>query len=183
VTARPESLLILGLGNVLCGDDGLGIAALAELDRRYRMPAGVQVMDGGTLGLSLLHYASQPDVLIMVDAVRADGPAGTMVRLTDDDVAPAIESRLSVHQIGVADLLDGMRWTASGPSQIILLGLVPESIELKLGRSPVVNDALPRLIEAIVLEARNLGFELLPRHKNELQPHHDSGFAPRALGL
>ncbi len=180
---RPARLLILGLGNVLCGDDGLGGAAAAELHRRYRLPPGVQVMDGGTLGLSLLHYASQPETLIMVDAIQADGPAGTLVRLCGDDVAPAIQSRLSVHQVGVADLLNGLRWTGTGPAQIILLGLVPETIELELGRSPAVAAALPQLVEAIVLEAAALGFELVPREKDELLPLGDSGFAPRALGL
>lgn len=180
---KPEHLLILGLGNVLCGDDGLGVAAAAQLDRQYRLPDGVQLMDGGTLGLSLLHYVSQPDALIIVDAIQADGPPGTFVRLTGDEVAPAIESRLSVHQVGVADLLDGLRWTASGPSQIVLLGLVPGSIELELGRSPAVARALPRLVEAVVIETARLGFELIPREKDELLPGSDSGFAPRALGL
>ena len=180
---ESPNLLILGLGNVLCSDDGLGVAAAAELNRRYLLPANVALMDGGTLGLSLLHYASEPDILIMVDAVRADGPPGTLVRLSGDAVAPAIESRLSVHQIGVADLLDGMRWTDSAPSQIILLGLVPETIELGLGRSPAVTAALPALVEAVVVEVAECGFNLVPRQTNELLAHDDSGFAPHALGL
>lgn len=176
-------LLILGLGNVLCGDDGLGVAALAMLDRLYEAPPGVSVMDGGTLGLSLLHYVAEAEALIMVDAVRAGVSPGTPVRLTGDRVAPAIESRLSVHQIGVADLLDGLRLTDSTPRRIVLLGLVPETLELGLARSPAVTEALPELVEAVVREAAELGFELVPRHTDALSAGHHPDFAPRALGL
>ena len=181
--AGLESLLILGLGNVLCGDDGLGVAALARLDRLYEMPPTVQMMDGGTLGLSLMHYVSQAEALIMVDAIRADGPPGTPVRLTGDEVAPAIESRLSVHQIGVADLLDGLRLTDSAPREIVLLGLVPETLELGLERSAAVMQALSGLVDAVVREAADMGFELIPRKADAITPDYHSDFAPRALGL
>jgi hydrogenase maturation protease len=140
-------------------------------------------MDGGTLGLSLLHYVAEAEALIMVDAVRAGVSPGTPVRLTGDSVAPAIGSRLSVHQIGVADLLDGLRLTDSTPRRIVLLGLVPETLELGLARSPAVTEALPELVEAVVREAAELGFELVPRHTDALSAGHHPDFAPRALGL
>jgi len=67
-------LLVLGLGNVLCGDDGTGVVAVHLLERRYRVPDGVQVLDGGTLGLSLLPYLEQAQQAILVDAIRAEHP-------------------------------------------------------------------------------------------------------------
>ena len=176
-------LLILGLGNVLCGDDGLGVAALARLDRRYRLPERVEMLDGGTLGLSLLHHVRSADALLLVDAIRSDGPPGTLVRLEGDDVAPAVETRLSVHQIGVADLLDGLRWTDSSPSRIVLVGLVPESLELELGLSPAVERALDTLVEAVAKEVEHLGFELTARDPDEVLQGRESDFVPRALGL
>ena len=180
----PERrLLILGLGNVLCGDDGLGVAALARLDRRYRLPQDVEMMDGGTLGLSLLHHVRAADALLLVDAIRADGPPGTLVRLEGDDVAPAVETRLSVHQIGVADLLDGLRWTDSSPGRIVLVGLVPESLELEIGLSPGVERELDTLVEAVVAEVGLLGFELTARDPDEALQDRDTDFVPRALGL
>ena len=70
----PEGRLpILGLGNVLCGDDGLGVAALARLDRRYRLPEGVEMMDGGTLGLALLHHVRAVDALLLADISHPSG--------------------------------------------------------------------------------------------------------------
>ena len=178
-------LLVLGLGNVLCGDDGLGVAAVARLDRAFRTPEGVELMDGGTLGLALLHYVRRAERLLLVDAIRADRAPGSLVRLTGDEVAPAVASRLSVHQIGVADLLDGLRWTDSGPGEIVLLGLVPETLELGLGRTAEVDRALPRLVEAVVEETARMGFTFEPRADDESIPagDHDAGFAPSALGL
>lgn len=151
-------LLVLGLGNVLLEDDGAGAAAVARLLEQYDVPAGVRVCDGGTLGLSLLPYLEAADAVILVDAVRADGPPGTLVRLDGDDVAPAVATRLSPHQVGVADLLDGARWLGRYPDRVVLLGLVPESMELAVGLSPRVHAALPELVEAVVGEARAMGF-------------------------
>jgi hydrogenase maturation protease len=151
-------LLILGLGNVLLEDDGVGGAAVSRLLDRFAPPAGVRVLDGGTLGLSLLPYLESADAVILVDAVRADGAPGTLVRLDGDDVAPAVATRLSPHQVGVADLLDGARWLGRYPDRVVLLGLVPASMDLSVGLSPLVRASLPELIEQIVEEAASLGF-------------------------
>jgi hydrogenase maturation protease len=162
-TERSTPLLVLGLGNLLCGDDGLGAVAVHLVLRRYEPPPGVFVLDGGTLGLSLLPYLEDAKEAILVDAIRANAPPGTFVRLEGEDVAPAVASRLSVHQVGVVDLLDGARWRDRYPSRLILLGLVPESLALGLERSPLVEAGLGELVEAVVAEARRLGHEFIPR--------------------
>lgn len=151
-------LLVLGLGNVLLEDDGVGAAAVSLLLERYDAPPGVQVLDGGTLGLSLLPYLNAADAVILIDAVRAEGPPGSLVRLEGNEVAPAVATRLSPHQVGVADLLDGARWLGRYPQRIVLLGLVPESMDLVLGLSCTVRHALPALVESVVEEASRLGF-------------------------
>jgi hydrogenase maturation protease len=164
---KPVPLLILGLGNVLCGDDGLGAVAVHLLERRYRAPEGVEVLDGGTLGLSLLPHLEQAREAILVDAIRADAPPGSLVRLEGDGVAPAVAARLSVHQVGVADLLEAARWRDRYPSRLILLGLVPESLELGVVRTARVEAALPGLVERIVAEAESLGHAFIPRTHDE----------------
>ena len=160
---RSVPLLVLGLGNVLCGDDGLGVVAVHLLQRRYQAPDGVSVLDGGTLGLSLLPHLEEARQVILVDAIRADGPPGSLVRLEGDDVAPAVAARLSVHQVGVVDLLDGAHWRERYPSRLVLLGLVPQTLELGLSRSAPVEAALPRLVDQIVAEARGLGHAFAPK--------------------
>jgi hydrogenase maturation protease len=159
-------LLVLGLGNLLCGDDGLGAVAVHLLLRRFAPPPGVFVLDGGTLGLSLLPYLEDAEEAILVDAIRADAPPGTLVRLEGEDVAPAVASRLSVHQVGVVDLLDGARWRGRYPSRLILLGLVPQSLALGLERSPAVEAGMGDLVEAVVAEALRLGHPFVPRARD-----------------
>jgi hydrogenase maturation protease len=180
---RPIPLLVLGLGNVLCGDDGLGPAAVSALVRAFDVPDGVTVLDGGTLGLSLLPWIEDARHVLLVDAVRADQPAGTFVRLEGDEVAPAVRERLSVHQIGVADLLDGARWRGRYPSGLVLLGLVPAVVELGLGRSAAVEAGLPALIERIVAEARALGYALVPKVADATDISRSPADVGRALGL
>jgi hydrogenase maturation protease len=168
VSDGQAQLLVLGLGNVLCGDDGLGVAAVQELERRYEIPEGVRVLDGGTLGLSLLSWFDAAQDVILVDAIQADGPVGSFVRLEGAEVAPAVRSRLSVHQIGVADLLDALRLTDRTPRTMILLGLVPGTLELGLERTAQVEAALPLLVDETVTEVRRLGFELRRRRHDEI---------------
>jgi hydrogenase maturation protease len=160
-------LLVLGLGNVLLEDDGVGAAAVALLAERYTVPDGVLVLDGGTLGLSLLPYLESADALILVDAIRADAQPGSLVRLTGDDVAPAVATRLSPHQVGVADLLDGARWLERYPRRVVLVGLVPESMELAVGLSANVKPALPALVERVVDEAGEWGFAFRRKSADE----------------
>jgi hydrogenase maturation protease len=158
VAETCADVLVLGLGNVLLGDDGLGAAAIARLERDYRIPSGVRVEDGGTLGLALLDLLTSAKHVILVDAVRTDSPAGTLVRLTGADVIDAVRDRLSPHQVGVADLLDAARLIGRYPASVTLLGLVPDTIDLAVVRSAAVEGALETLVAAIVCEVQRLGY-------------------------
>ena len=177
------SLLILGLGSVLLEDDGVGAAAVRVLLDRYVPSDDVQVFDGGTLGLSLLPYVDAADALILVDAVAADAAPGTCVRLDGNDVAPAVATRLSPHQIGVADLLDAARWLDRAPRRLTLLGIVPDSMGLAVGLTPRVHDALLDLVELIVVTAREFGFPFRPRLAHEMAADSSTADVARLAGM
>jgi len=166
-------LLILGLGNLLCSDDGVGVVATQMIAETRNVPEGVQVLDGGTLGLALLPYFEDAEQAILVDAIETDAPPGTLVRLEGDEVGPAVASRLSVHQVGVADLIEAARWRDRIPPTLVLLGIVPATTELRVDLSPAVQAALPALLDSICGEAARLGFPLPPKPRHELS-HVDS---------
>jgi hydrogenase maturation protease len=168
------AVLVLGLGNVLLGDDGLGAAAVARLERDYRTPPGVRIEDGGTLGLSLLGLIADSHRVILVDAVRADAPPGTLVRLDGADVGDAVWDRLSPHQVGVADLLEAARLIDCYPSAVTLLGLVPDVIDLAVVRSSAVDNGLDELVAAIVDEVQSLGYSMVrePEAADRRRPGH-----------
>jgi len=166
------ALTILGLGNVLCQDDGLGVRAVAQLLRRFVITADpheppreapdVRVLDGGTLGLSLLPVLQTTRVALLVDAIDDGSPPGTLVRLVGHEVVARAALRLSVHQIGVADLLSASDLVGDGPDELILLGLVPSETALAVGLSPIVARALPALVMSLADEIRHHGFFVLP---------------------
>jgi hydrogenase maturation protease len=158
-----ERTLILGLGNILLGDDGLGVRAVERLQACCDVPPDLSVLDGGTLGLALMQVLSSVDRAILVDAVMTGEPPGTLVRLSGDAVAPAIEAHLSPHQIGVADLLDGLRWLDLVPPELLLVGIVPDKVELGLELSPAVERRMPELVQRVIEEARDLGHAIVER--------------------
>jgi hydrogenase maturation protease len=177
--------LVLGLGNVLCGDDGLGVVALERLRRRFDVPSEVSLVDGGTLGLALLPTIEAARSVWILDAVDADAPPGTLVALEGESVEPALRERLSPHQIGVADLLDALHWRDTWPARVRVLGLVPEGIQLGIGLSAPVAAQLDRLVEATCQELRAAGHALAPRRfelDGALDPDRGDRFA-RALGV
>ena len=181
--SSERALLILGLGNVLCSDDGLGITILSRLDRDYVAPPGVELMDGGTLGLSLLPELESSPRVILIDAVNENAPPGTFVRLEGTDVLPAVRERLSPHQIGVADLMDAMRLRRTTPRQIVLLGLVPKSLEMGIGCTPPVLAGLGRLTDAVIEEATRMGYALMSRRRRNEGTGLGIGPAADVLGL
>jgi hydrogenase maturation protease len=181
---ESRNMLVLGLGNVLCGDDGLGVAAVARLAERWEVAPEVRVADGGTLGLSLLGLFDGMDEVLLVDAILADAVPGSLVALDGDEVAPAARARLSVHQVGVADLLDALDLLGTRPRRLSLVGLVPERIELGMGRSAPVERALPGLVDRVAREIQARGHTVVPRRSGgaHAQAPVDRD-AARALGL
>lgn len=171
-------MLVLGLGNVLCTDDGAGVAALHAMLREWDVAPGVVALDGGTLGLALLPLVERAERLLLLDAIGADGDPGAPVRIEGEDVAAAVYERLSVHQIGVGDLLGGAAILGRYPGRVVIVGVVPGSTELGLGCTPPVADAIPDLVRRAVAELDALGFPCTPR---TLTPEIDD--AARALGL
>jgi hydrogenase maturation protease len=182
--ADRRGLLVLGLGNVLCSDDGVGPAAIARLRRDHAAPEDAAVLDGGTLGLGLLPWLETARDVILVDAVREPAPPGTLVELEGGDVPAAVLERLSAHQVGVADLLGGAQWRGRAPERLLLLGVVPLTLATGLGLSSPVRAALPALVERVVAAAGRMGYTFCDAagHATDVAGDGDLRLA-RVLGL
>jgi hydrogenase maturation protease len=149
--AAPATCVVLGLGNTLHTDDGIGPQAIERLRSDARVPADVALIEGGTLGLELLTYIWDCSYLLVLDAVDVGQPPGTLVRMSSQEVQ-TLPGRGSVHQMGVADLLVALRVLASRTPEIVLLGVQPASTEWGTDLSPAVAAALPALTDAAIAE-------------------------------
>jgi hydrogenase maturation protease len=150
----PATCVVLGLGNTLHTDDGIGPQAIARLRTDARVPADVALIEGGTLGLELLTYIWDCSYLLVLDAVDVGQPPGTLVRMSSQEVQ-TLPSQGSVHQLGVADLLVALRVLASRTPEVVLLGVQPASTEWGTELSPAVAAVLPALADAAVAELRS----------------------------
>jgi hydrogenase maturation protease len=154
--------LVLGLGNLLRRDEGLGIRALWRLQQDYTLPETVQPVDGGTLGLELLSYLEGAQRVLVLDAVLTDGPPGTLRRIARGEVPAFLGMRTSQHEVGLSDLLAVTRLRGTAPAEIVVLGLQPEALELGWELSPTVESQLGALVEAAVREVRRWGYAVVP---------------------
>ena len=167
MTNSRQPLLVMGLGNILWGDDGLGVAAVEKLLCNFHVPDGVRVLDGGTLGLALLPVIQDAERVVLIDAIRQEeARPGEIVRIEGDDVAPAVRDRLSPHQVGVTDLLDAARLLGCYPEQLVLLGIVPASLDFGFGPSAEVECQLDNLVNRVVEQALEWGYAFRSRGDN-----------------
>ena len=157
------SILVLGLGNILLSDEGVGVRIVEALDAAHELPAEVEVLDGGTSGMDLLDMVAERDCLIVADAVNADAPAGRVIRLENDDIRMLFETRFSPHQLGLSDLLAALRLVGKAPRRVIVVGVVPENLALGLELSPPVAAGRDAALGMIVDELRRLGSVPTPR--------------------
>jgi hydrogenase maturation protease len=160
VTART---LVLGLGNILLGDEGIGVWVVESLGREFGFPPEVATLEGGTLGLDLLPRLDGVERLLLVDAVKLGREPGEIVRLEGDAVPAALDVKISPHQVGVQDLLAAARLMGREPSRVVLWGMEPERLDPGTGFSPRVAEALPRLREGVLDELRLWGVPGEPR--------------------
>ncbi|MEI6775837.1 MAG: HyaD/HybD family hydrogenase maturation endopeptidase [Chloroflexales bacterium] len=156
-------VLILGLGNIILRDEGLGVRACEQLDERYTLAEGIRIIDGGTLGMHLLPYLEGVRDLLIVDSVRADGPPGTIVRLEGEAIPAALAHKMSMHQFGLQELLAVGNIQDCLPPHIVLWGMVPTVMEPGLDLSEAVAANLTALVDAVVGELTAWG--LPPREK------------------
>jgi hydrogenase maturation protease len=159
--------LVLGLGNILMRDEGVGVRVVERLLERYDFPVGVQVLDGGTLGLDLLPWVEGVDRLLVVDAVDMGAEPGTTTRLEGEEVPVFLGVKISPHQMGLADLLAASRLRGYFPQQLVLWGVQPAVIEVGLELSPLVETQVETLVESVLAELTSWGIEWTRRLEQE----------------
>lgn len=147
MTGQNGGALVVGVGNILLRDEGVGVEVVRRIAvDALSLPAGTSVVDGGTLGLDLLPLISATDRLVLVDAVDLGRSPGTVAVLRGGALDTAFAGHLSAHQVGVSDLLAAARLMDGLPAHVALVAIQPEEIGVGLGLSAAVDAAVPRAI-------------------------------------
>jgi len=163
MNSTDGKILVIGMGNVLMQDEGIGVRAVEELECRYAIPEEVKVVDGGTAGMELFEPIRRCDQLIVADAVNTGDPLGSVVRIVNDEIPAFFQTKLSNHQLGLSDLLALLTLKGELPKHMAIIGMVPFSLENRLGLTPESAAGLDRMVEMLVAELFGLGVRLRKR--------------------
>ncbi len=151
MSAESAKTVVLGLGNILHGDDGAGAQIIGRLRADPTVSADVSLVEGGTLGLELLPYIWDCARLIVIDAVDVGELPGTVVRISGEELN-SLPGNSNVHQLGVSDLLVALRMLAERQPEVVLLGVQPGSTNWTCELSPAVAASIDSLVEATLRE-------------------------------
>ncbi len=147
---KDKRIVVIGVGNLLLGDEGAGIHAVKVL-QEMELPPEVTLIDGGT-SPDLIAYVRAGDRLIIIDAARAGGEPGTVYRFLPEDLAAGKAMIASAHEMGVAENLGLMKLAGNEPAETIIIGVEPKEIDWGTELSPELKQKLPEIIEVVLQE-------------------------------
>lgn len=157
------SIAVFGIGNILLSDDGAGVHAVQSLMNRYDFPENVELIDGGTKGLDLLPLFENRDKVLIIDAANFKKDPGTIDIVVGDKIPAFLSSKLSVHQIGLPDMLFAARLMEITPQEMCLIGIQPESMETTTEMSDAVSEKMEALLEKVLDKLKEWGVEPVPK--------------------
>jgi hydrogenase maturation protease len=140
------------------GDDGFGPAVARAFDSEYAVDGDVEVVDLGTPGLDLMPWFFDAEQLVIVDTVKSDAPAGTLRIYNKADILKHLPSvRVGPHDPGVKEALLTLEFAGRGPSDVVLVGVVPQNVGMSTELSAPVAHAVPGAIEVVADALAHLG--------------------------
>ncbi|WP_028586939.1 HyaD/HybD family hydrogenase maturation endopeptidase [Desulfocurvus vexinensis] len=167
--ADPQkNILVLGVGNILLRDEGVGVRVVERLEREYEFSDNVRLMDGGVRGMILMDPIIAADHVVVIDAVVNGHPPGTLYRLEGDDLRLSVAFKNSVHDMDLletmccCELISGKRPSAT------IIGIEPKDYQSDplVALSPEIEDRIPELMERALAEIRAAGGTCVPRNDN-----------------
>ena len=154
-------IAVLGIGNLLLSDDGVGVHVIKKLQEEYEFPDSVELIDGGTKGLDLLPLFEGKDKILIVDAANFRKEPGTIDTVEGDKIPAFLSSKLSVHQIGLPDTLFAAKLMDITPAEMSLIGIQPKSMETGIELSEEIKDRMEQLINKVLEKLNDWGVETI----------------------
>ena len=150
-------VMVLGVGNILLKDEGLGVRVVERLKAAYTFPENVELVDGGTAGLDLLPVVEGFDRLIIVDTVKTSEPPGSIFRFTPDDIGVKVPYKTSLHQIGMVEVF-AIAEALGRKMDAVIIGVQPEDMSSwGLDMTPTIEAKVPEVMALVLKELSMLG--------------------------
>ncbi len=158
-------IAVIGIGNILFRDEGIGVYAAKYLERNFHFAPSIEIVDGGTLGFKLMRYYQEYDKIIIIDTVSIEDTPGSIYNLPSDVLLGLGEYRKTAHEVEVVEMLEICSLLES-MAKVNVVGVVPEDIEnVEIGLSKAMYDSFDSLIEAVLKEMASAGVEAKESHK------------------
>ncbi len=151
VATETKPILVLGLGNILLRDEGVGVRVVEALEAAG-VPDTVELCDGGTFSFDLLDVLANRRRVIVVDAVNGPFAPGTVVRLTPDELADASGDKLSVHDFGLIDTLTAAARLGVSPQEVVIVGVQPWEVAWGVEMTGAMRQLVPAIVDQVRLE-------------------------------
>jgi hydrogenase maturation protease len=150
---------VLGIGNILLSDEGVGVHVIDLLKEQYAFSPGIDLIDGGTMGLDLLPLFQIRDKILIIDAVDFGKKAGHVGVLNGNDIPSVLNSKLSVHHIGLSDVLFAAKLMRETPPEVCLVGVQPKYLDVGLDMTHEVQEQLPTIIDHVLKKLKDWNIE------------------------
>ena len=164
---EPKPVMVIGVGNSIQMDDGIGIHTLNEL-RKFDLPEEIELFDGGTLGIDLMPYIEGREKLIFIDSVKGGEKPGTIFKFEPEDLNYDDAPKTSVHQLGLIDSLQMISLIGKAPDKIVIFGVQPKTIDWGEELTPELKDSIPKLLPHLLKEIKNSAEEIKNKITEEL---------------
>lgn len=155
-----NSIVVLGVGNILLTDEGLGVHVVEDLKANYNFTPQISLIDGGTMGMELLTYMRGMKKILLVDAVNGGEAPGTIYEFPHRELEQYFTDHISVHEVGMQDILRIRAIQENPLEDAIVIGVEPESLEVGFEPSEPVQRALPEVKDRVLRVLRDWGVQI-----------------------
>ena len=138
-----KEITVLGIGNTILSDEGFGVRVVEFLQKKYAFPDNVQLIDGGTLGVELIHFVAGTSKLLIIDSIDGGTEAGKIFHLRDAEILKHFTQKISAHEVGIQDILTMLEITDKKIPCVELIGAQPFSLDAGINLTPPMQKLLP----------------------------------------
>ena len=155
-----SEVTVLGVGNTILSDEGFGVRVVEFMEKNFVFPEEVQLVDGGTLGVELLHFVTGTQKLLIIDSIDGGAEPGKIFHLRDDELKKHFAQKISAHEVGIQDVLTMLELTGKKIPRVELIGAQPFSLEAGTNLTPQMLKLVPTFADKAVEILKSWGLEV-----------------------